>query len=169
MARSILFAIAVAVSCCWMSAAYAGPFGIGVVVGEPTGVTFKQWVGGDQAIDGAAAWSFADGTALHFHMDYLYHKPGPPETAVPGLLFYFGLGGRLKAGDSDHHGDDHGDDNRLGIRVPLGFDYLFAASHLELFFEVAPIMDLAPETDFLVNGGVGLRYYLGGRPSRRRM
>jgi len=165
MARWLVPAIAVAAFCFCLSAAHAGPFGIGVVIGEPTGVTFKTWMGGDQAIDAAAAWSFVDGTSLHFHMDYLYHKPGPPEMAVPGLLIHFGLGGRLKVGDDDKHGDG---DNRLGIRVPVGLDYLFAKSHLELFFEVAPLLDLAPETDFLVNGGVGLRYYLGGRPSSRR-
>jgi hypothetical protein len=56
-------------------------------------------------------------------------------------------------------------DNRLGVRFPLGLDYLFARSHMEMFFEVAPLLDLAPDTEFTVNGGFGFRYYFGGRPA----
>lgn len=150
------------------SQAGAGGFGAGIMVGEPTGLTFKQWMQHSRAVDFAAAWSFADETAVHMHMDYLYHVPGPPEIDIPGLLFHFGVGGRIKLVEDDDDKDDEAD-NRLGVRLPLGLDYLFARSHLELYFEVAPLLDLAPSTDLRVNGGVGLRYYFGARPARRRI
>lgn len=151
-----------------VSGAVAGSFGVGIVLGEPTGFTFKQWMQQNRALDAAAAWSFADETALHVHVDYLYHVPGPPEIEVPGLLFHIGVGGRIKLIEDDNDKDDESD-NRLGVRVPLGVDYLFARSHVELFFEVAPVMDLAPSTELTVNAGIGIRYYLGARPARRRI
>jgi hypothetical protein len=141
---------------------------MGITLGEPTGLTFKQWMQHNRAVDLAAAWSFADEAALHVHMDYLYHFPGPPEIEVPGLLLYFGVGGRIKLVEDDNDKDGEAE-NRLGVRVPLGVDYLFARSHVELYFEVAPLVDLAPDTDFQLNGGVGVRYYFGSRPRTRRI
>jgi hypothetical protein len=165
MARPVvLLAVLMLVTACAAEVA-AGPLGVGVIVGEPTGLSLKQWIGQGRAVDLAAAWSFVDDAALHVHMDYLFHAPRPPEIDVPGLLFYFGIGGRIKLVDDE--GDEESD-NRLGVRVPLGLDYLFAQSHLEMFLEVAPLLDLAPETEFTVNGGLGIRYYFGGRPAVKR-
>jgi hypothetical protein len=151
----------------WVSGAAAGSLGAGIMLGEPTGLTFKQWLQHNRALDLAAAWSFADETALDLHVDYLYHIPGPPELEVPGLLFHIGVGGRIKLVENDA-GKQEEDQNRLGVRVPLGLDYLFARSHLEMFFEVAPILDLAPSTDLRVNAGLGIRYYFGARPASGR-
>jgi hypothetical protein len=138
----------------------AGPLGVGVMLGEPTGLSAKAWTSRETALDLGVAWSFADEVALHVHSDYLVHKPGPPEIEVGGLLFYFGLGGRMKLEE---------DGNRVGVRVPLGLDYLFAQSHLEFFLEIVPILDLAPETELMGNGGLGIRYYFGGRPRTRQL
>jgi hypothetical protein len=33
-------------------------FGLGFMLGEPTGISFKKWTGSKTAIDGAVAWSF---------------------------------------------------------------------------------------------------------------
>ena len=135
--------------------AMGGPVGLGIMVGEPTGLSAKVWTGRGTAMDMGTAWSFADEVALHVHADYLLHKPGPPEINVGGLLFYAGLGGRIKLEE---------DGNRVGVRIPLGVTYLFRRSHLDFFFEIVPVFDLAPETDLRGNGGFGIRYYFGGRP-----
>jgi len=36
--------------------AQQGAFGLGVMAGEPTGVSMKIWLPGASAIDGGAAW-----------------------------------------------------------------------------------------------------------------
>jgi len=161
----VLLVVVVAVVCVWLSEAVAGSLGAGIMVGEPTGLSFKQWVGRGHAMDLGVAWSFVDEAALHVHADYLFHRPGPPEISVGGLLFYAGLGGRIKL-EEDKHGDAN---NRVGVRLPLGVTYLFAQSHLDFFFEIAPLLDLAPATEFGVNGAFGIRYYFGGRPHLRRI
>jgi len=134
-------------------------FGAGIIVGEPTGVCFKQWLNYRNAIDFAAAWSFDDEAAFQFHMDYLFHKYfviiTDRDQIVGGMPLSVGIGGRLKLEDDDE--DD--DDVLIGVRFPLGISYLFVDTPVDLFLEVVPIMDLAPETDFSLNGAIGFRYY----------
>jgi hypothetical protein len=128
----------------------AGALGVGVVLGEPTGLSMKQWVSVRAALGGAAAWSFEDQSAFHVHVDYLLHGPVQVEGDAGRLLYYFGLGGRLKAEEEE---------SRFGVRAPLGIDYVFAVSPLDIFLEVVPLLDLAPGTDFHINGGIGIRYF----------
>ena len=45
-------------------------FGLGIIVGEPTGVSMKGWLTATTAVDGGLAWSFVKGTSFHIHADY---------------------------------------------------------------------------------------------------
>ncbi|MBT8387347.1 MAG: hypothetical protein KJO12_08030, partial [Ignavibacteria bacterium] len=49
-------------------------FGLGIILGEPTGVSFKYWTSSNTAFDGAVAWSFVNGGAFHVHADYILHS-----------------------------------------------------------------------------------------------
>jgi len=118
---------------------------LGVILGEPTGISFKTWQSDRTAIDAALAWSFGDNGSVHLHADYLRHNWLDVDRG--SLAFYYGLGGRVKFAD----------DSRLGARIPVGLQYLFPDTRLSMFFEVAPILDLIPETSFGVNGGIGVR------------
>ena len=139
--------------------AHAHGFGAGIIVGEPTGICFKQWLGYKNALDFAAAWSFDEEAAFQFHMDYLFHKYfvilTSEDKVVGGIPLYVGVGGRLKLEDDDKHDDDI----LLGVRFPLGISYVFADTPVDVFAEIVPIMDVAPETDFRLNGAIGFRYY----------
>ena len=50
------------------------PFGLGVMIGEPTGISGKYWLSPANAIDFAVAWSFANDANFHLHTDYLYPR-----------------------------------------------------------------------------------------------
>lgn len=120
----------------------------GVVLGEPTGLSAKFWRSGTTAFDAAVAWSFGKEESLHLHANYLLHNWLEVDEGV--LNWYYGLGARvLLSGES-----------RFGARVPVGMQYFIPSSRLGLFFEVAPIFDLVPSTEFGVNGGIGIRYFL---------
>lgn len=121
---------------------------LGIILGEPTGISIQVWQTGTTAIDGALAWSFGRDDKVHVHADYLIHNP--LETNRGSLTFYYGIGGRAILAD----------DARFGARIPLGLQYIIPDSRVSLFFEVAPIFDLIPATDFDVNGGIGVRYFL---------
>lgn len=150
--KKVIIGCCLVLLCLGVSRQEAYALGVGVILGEPTGISFKQWLTRENAIGGAVAWSFREEAALHAHLDYLYHRPGVPKTEsdVGRLLWYVGVGGRIKAEEKD---------SRLGVRVPLGLDYVFAGSPLDVFFEVAPVLDLAPETEFRLHGGFGIRYF----------
>jgi len=130
-------------------------FGLGVIIGEPTGPCFKVWTGGKTAIDGAVAWSLEGNEDLHLHMDYLLHDFSIVNVDKGRFPLYYGIGGRVQFREGNNQ------DDLVGVRIPVGMTYLFANSPLELFFEVVPIVDLAPDTELDFNGGAGIRFYIG--------
>lgn len=154
----------ITVACTTASALPRDGYGIGVMVGEPTGLSLKKWVSEDQAIDAGIGWSFSEYHAFHFHMDYLFHHFDllKDEGRRDKLPLYIGIGGRIKLKDHDHHNDrhnDHHDETTFGVRVPLGITYLFADVPVDIFAEIVPTIDFAPDTDFDLGVAVGARYY----------
>lgn len=126
--------------------------GVGFIIGEPTGLSLKSWTSSTNAFDVGLAWSIGRHDAVSIHSDYLWHRFGVFEELEQGWLpVYYGIGGRIVLAE---------DDAVLGARIPLGINYLFEESPIGLFFEIAPVINLIPSTDFDVNGGVGVRVYL---------
>lgn len=126
----------------------SGSTELGVVLGEPTGVSIQVWQSGTRAIDGALAWSLGRDDKIHVHADYLKHDQLSVDRG--SLTFFYGIGARAILAD----------EAKFGPRFPLGLHYVIPDSRFSLFFEVAPIFDLVPATDFDVNGGIGVRYFL---------
>lgn len=124
-------------------------FGMGLILGEPTGLSAKLWTSGDNAFDFAAAWSFKGDGNLLLQADYVWHFFNLMPVPSGKLPLYIGIGGRVILAD----------DPRFGIRIPIGIDYLFATAPIDVFLELVPILDLSPETDFGVGGGIGIRYW----------
>jgi len=131
---------------------------LGVILGEPTGLSAKYWTTPNTAIDFGAAWSFEKNGNFHLHCDYLYHNFDIFKVDEGSLPLYFGIGGRVRFEDDDplDRNDEHG--TRVGLRLVLGLEYLVAQYPMSIFFEVAPIVDLAPKTEGSMNGGLGIRY-----------
>jgi hypothetical protein len=124
-------------------------FGLGIILGEPTGVSAKLWTSNENALDFAAAWSFQGDGHLLLQADYVWHMFRLISVSSGKLPFYVGIGGRVVLSD----------DPLFGVRVPLGLDYMFADAPVDIFLELVPILDLAPETDFDFGGGIGARYW----------
>jgi len=134
--------------------------GVGVIVGEPTGLSLKHWTGRDTAVDAGIAWSFAENDSLHFHADYLVHRFDLLRSAESKgqSAVYYGLGGRIKLRENEGRGRNNKDD-LFGIRVPFGISHLPQGTALELFVEIVPILDVVPKSDLGVNAALGARYY----------
>ncbi|HAE13782.1 MAG TPA: hypothetical protein DCG24_06090 [Bacteroidetes bacterium] len=116
--------------------------GLGVIIGEPTGLSVKKFVG-DDAFSAAAAWSVKY-DYFYVHLDYLKHNYFLGDQ----LPVYIGLGGAL----------GFGKDMAVTARVPLGISYLFRGP-FDVFFEVVPGLRIIPETDFDVMGAGGFHFY----------
>jgi len=127
-----------------------GKIGLGIIVGEPTGISAKIWTGKTTAFDAAAAWTFSENYgSLHLHADFLKHKFGIIDVNKGQLPFYFGLGAKVVMAN----------DPVIGMRIPLGISYIFADGTFDTFLEIVPVLNLIPSTVFDVEGGIGLRYY----------
>jgi hypothetical protein len=127
--------------------------GLGVIVGEPTGLSAKHWLGGRTAVDAAAAWSFlVSYAALNVHADFLVHHPEWLSVPSGELPVYYGIGGRIKLASA-------GERLRLGARVPLGIEYIFEDLPIGLFLETALLVDVVPSVDLSGHGGAGARFY----------
>ena len=140
-----------------IAAAAAEPsgFGLGIIIGEPTGLSAKAWLSGNTAVDAAAGWSSRH-EYVHLHADFLLHNFGLFDVDPGDLPLYYGIGGRLVLADGNH---DHNDEMTAGLRVPVGVSYLFDTAPFDLFLEVVPLLNLLPGTEFDINGAVGVRYY----------
>lgn len=123
-------------------------FGIGVILGEPTGLSVKSWITSKTAVDAAVAWALHD-PSLHIHADFLVHKFDLVTISEGQLPFYLGLGARVKLAD----------ETMFGARIPIGIDYLFEEAPLDIFFEIVPILNLVPSTAFDLNLAIGIRYF----------
>ncbi|MBI3192543.1 MAG: hypothetical protein HYZ36_07755 [Pedosphaera parvula] len=130
-----------------------GGFGAGVLAGEPSGLSFKLWLTPESALDAGFAWSFKDDGSFHVHADYLWHNFDLLPVSEGKLPVYVGIGGRVKFEERGNQ------DTRAGVRLPVGIAYEFPNVPVEVFLEVAPILDLTPATKFSINGGIGVRYY----------
>ena len=126
-------------------------FGAGLILGEPIGASFKYWLDEQIALDGAVAWSFRHEDNFEFHTDVLFHKFDWFPVSRGKLPFYFGGGVRLKLEDND--------DDRFGIRGPVGLSYMFDNVPVDVFVEIAPVIDFIPRTRGGITGGIGARYW----------
>lgn len=123
--------------------------GLGVIVGNPTGVNGKLWTTQNTAFDAAAAWDLDKNGGLQVHGDFLIHKYNLISIPSGKLPVYFGIGGLVGLHDK----------TTLGVRGPAGLDYMFTSTPVDIFVELVPVFVLVPNTDFGFNGAVGVRYF----------
>lgn len=136
-----------------------GPFGLGIILGEPSGLSAKLFLDARHALDFALDYSLVD-SALYVHADYLLHFSGwrVRDGGVHRLIPYVGLGGKI--GVRDHDGDHgHDRDGALGVRIPVGIAWMPASVPIDVFLEIVPGLFLIPETDPDLDASLGLRYF----------
>ncbi len=123
--------------------------GLGVIFGEPTGLSAKMWTSQKTAVDAAVAWSFVGTGWLHIHTDFLIHNFDLIDVSEGSLPVYFGVGAYLGLSS----------DLAFGARIPVGIAYHFDGAPVEIFAELSPGLALLPEIRFYMGGGIGVRYY----------
>jgi hypothetical protein len=126
-------------------------FGAGIMVGQPTGFSAKNWVNEINAIDFGLGFSFAkDEGGVHIHADYLWHSFTAIQ-ATEKFVVYYGPGLKLKTGKNN--------DAQLGIRGVLGLDWMSSQMPIDVFMEIAPVFNFVPGTGFKIDAAFGARYY----------
>lgn len=123
--------------------------GLGLMLGEPTGLSFKMWNRQTVAFDAGAAWSFVNDKHFQIHGDFLLHNFNLFRVDRGRMALFYGLGARMKFAD----------DLTFSLRIPVGLSYEFERTPVELFIEVVPMIDLIPATEVQMAGALGFRYY----------
>jgi hypothetical protein len=126
-------------------------FGLGVMLGEPTGLSGKYWLENEHAIDFGLAYSFAHpNKTFSLHADYLFHLPNVIKSQYR-FPVYYGFGARIHFGNNDG--------NTLGARGVIGILWIPDSLPIDTFIELAPVFNLFPETSLHLDFAIGGRYY----------
>ena len=136
-------------------------FGLGTVLGAPTGFSAKLWTSKINAFDfglGLGLGSdrikykgdYNEEGRVHFHMDYLWHSFNAISSTEKFPLYY-GIGGRYNSGG--------GYDNSFGIRGVFGIAWFPHNTPIDVFLELVPVFQITPESGFGIDAGLGIRYF----------
>ena len=136
-------------------------FGMGIILGEPTGLSAKLWTSRDNALDFALGLGLGgdrikykgnyDNTGrVHFHMDYLWHAFNAI-SSTERFPLYYGIGGRFNTGG--------GYDGSLGVRGVFGIAWFPHSTPIDVFFELVPVFQVTPLTGLGFDAGLGIRYF----------
>jgi hypothetical protein len=147
------------------NARQGGNFGLGVILGAPTAITGKYYMNREEAIDMGLAFDFDD--YILVYGDYLVHFPGGfghSSQFASELVPYVGIGPVLVLDADDRRRNDKyfadaNDDFGLGVRIPLGIEWMAPRFPLGIAVEIVPGIIVIPGTDAFVQGGVAFRYY----------
>lgn len=137
-----------------------GKFGLGVIIGDPTGISAKLWTSPKNASILGVGWSideyrfrgrdYGNSSRLHIHLDYLWHSFNAINTNGQFPLFY-GIGGRINTGPQYS--------GTLGVRGVVGIKWFPKETPLDIFLEIAPTLYLISSTGIGIDAGIGARYY----------
>lgn len=139
-------------------AARRGDQGIGVMVGNPSGFSYKFWLDESFGIDGAAG---IDQGEFDLHTTFLYHNFDTARNWAQTSSFfrsitqngdfpwYVGAGPRILFEDK----------SEFGIRFPVGVSFLPHNTPWETFLEFAPVWRFTPDMGVDADLALGVRYY----------
>ncbi len=126
--------------------------GVGIILGEPSGLSVKYWTSESNALDFAVGYSFMGlGTGLAIHVDYLYHVNNLIESEYI-FPVYYGFGVGLGFPDNEN--------TVFGARGVFGILWYPENLPIDLFVEIAPSFRLLPSTALDFGFGFGGRYYI---------
>jgi hypothetical protein len=131
-------------------AAARADVGLGLFLGEPTGIDLTLGLSGRSGLDLLLGWNtFRDGRVGYGHVTYLVTPVVGHGDAVTVPL-RLGIGGALYG---------PGDDLTFGIRAPLELGLRLRRTPIEFYGEIALAIIFFDNVDTDIQGGVGFRIY----------
>ncbi len=136
--------------------------GVGAMIGTPTAIDAKYWIDNVQALEGAIGWSRggyppnrdvvpSNDVRTLIQANYMLHNSDLLGLGTQFPLGY-GVGARYAAGGSV--------DASVSAMAVGSLSYIPAGAPIDVFIQVAPLLQLSPSTDFAFEAGVGARYYI---------
>lgn len=145
-------------------------FGLGLEIGEPTGLNGKYFLSDSRALDFGIGWIYHHyyyGDGIHIYADYLFHPVTLVSASAFELPLYVGPGLRFWDFDYCDRQVCYGG-SALGIRVPVGVSFDFNNVPLDIFIQLVPVVDFIrgdyydrfrDRTHFGIDLSAGIRYW----------
>ena len=134
-----------------------GTIGIGIIVGEPSGICGKLYIRDDQAVQAAVGGAFIGG-GIQAHADYVFHPYILQTRDSFVLATYVGPGVRF----IQYSNGREDSSNAIGLRAVGGLLFDFK-NPLDAFVEVAGVFEYefrdGQGAAIRLNASAGVRYY----------
>lgn len=136
--------------------------GLGLMLGEPSGISVKVWNTDATAVVAGIGWSIGGdrigrfdsydhgSDRVHFHLDYLWHSMSAVRS-VDQYPVYAGIGARMNSGA--------GIEASFAFRGVIGISWIPPQFPIDLFMELIPMIQVTSSSGFGLDAGVGARYF----------
>ncbi len=148
--KKLIISIVIFLSITITNFAQPAETGVGLMIGSPSGISVKHWLNKKNALGAGLGFSFINDSRLYLNIDYLYHLYDQFESEEE-IPFYYGFGIRLLTKEKK--------EGIFGIRGVAGLNWFPKNKPFDLFFEIAPVFELIPETAMNLDASIGFRYY----------
>jgi hypothetical protein len=146
-------------------------FGLGLELGEPTGLTGKFFFSDKVALDFGLGWIYRHyyyGDGVHLYADILFHPVVLASADAFELPLYIGGGVRFWDFDYCDNRVCTYDGSAIGLRVPVGIAFDFNEAPIDIFIQLVPTLDFIRgdyydrynrRSHFGVDFSLGFRYW----------
>ncbi len=151
MLRKFLLALLLTL-CASKPAHAAGPFGLGIVLIDPTGLSANYYYEKQKSLSAGLGWGSSH---LRLNLDHLWYRPNIVVIDRIPIDLYFGVGGRFY----QHERRNGDNESEIGVRVPVGVSYHFRKVPIQVFGELGPALVIVDDSAFIIDISLGGRYY----------
>jgi hypothetical protein len=146
-------------------------FGLGLELGEPTGLNGKYFFSESVALDFGIGWIYGHyyyGDGLHLYADILWHPISLASASAFELPLYIGGGLRYWEFEYCDQRVCGYNGSTIGIRIPIGIAFDFNNVPLDVFLQLVPVIDFVSgdyydryrdREHFGVDLSAGIRYW----------
>jgi hypothetical protein len=152
-------------------------FGLGLELGAPTGLNAKYFMGGMVAIQGGLGvmrdnWYYRYHDGLHLHAEVVWHPVVLHSGRDVTIPLHIGIGGRMLDLEGRCWNGNNwvvcDNDTHIGVRAPFGVSFLFNKVPMDVFLELALVVDVLhlDDDEYMddydragIDGVLGARYY----------
>jgi hypothetical protein len=122
---------------------------VGIMISDPSGVSVKYWLTEKIGFASGIAWEIGEKSWFYVHLDYLKHnyKILEPKEFSGKFPLYYGIGLCMKSRE-----------NNIGVRIPVGVEYIFKEIPFTLFGEVVCVFIVSPKTSLYPTAALGARF-----------
>ncbi len=137
-------------------------FGLGIMIGEPTGLTAKIWTRQNTAFAISLGNSYLG--SFRVGLDYVWHFNAFNSSVVnlyagPGVAIGIGESSGWWYKNNDKYWYKQNDEIGLGVRGLFGINIVPRNTPLEFFGEIGIMVGMVPSTHTNAEGAIGIRYY----------